>query len=209
MSAPELENGFLDLHGREVHAFSMGMANVGFQRMAELLQSMLKSEAWRSFKDGLGSYAFLPGEFDYFLTQRGIRRDDVRKLPDISIKATLDVAMDERRTGEEGYRRPVLRARAENPQVPGRPIEPYGFSKSEIKSMVNGDADVVGLSSREALGARVRRLASSGGRESRAPNEMLPIAERLRRSALRLSDDDLADLIEELKQEQQRRRRDS
>ena len=34
-TATRAENGFLDLHGREVHAFSMEMANVGFQRMAE------------------------------------------------------------------------------------------------------------------------------------------------------------------------------
>ena len=37
--------------------------------------------------------------------------------------------------------------------------------------------------------------------------ETLPLGERLRRSAVRLGDDDLADLIGALKQEQQRRKR--
>lgn len=73
VNAADLENGFLDLHGREVHAFSMEIANIGFNRMADLLLSMPGSEAWCSFNDGVGSYVFLPGEFDYFLSQQGIR----------------------------------------------------------------------------------------------------------------------------------------
>jgi hypothetical protein len=203
-SATGAENGFLDLHGREVHAFGMEMANVGFQRMADLLTAMLKSGSWRSFKDGLGSYSFLPGEFDYFLIQRGIRREDVMKLPDIDVKAVLEEHMDERRTGEEDYRRPVLQARAQNPQIPGRPIEPFGYTESEAKSLVNGTRARRAGGHREPLGASVRRFRNTG--TARAPNKSLPDVERLRRSAIRLDDDDLAGLIDSLKQEQRRRR---
>lgn len=209
MSVAEAENGFLDIHGREVHAFAMGMANVGFSRMAELLLSMLESEAWRSFKDGVGSYSFLPGEFDYFLTQRGIRREDVMKIPDVEIKAKLEERMDERRTGEDGYRRPVLQARDENPQVPGRPIEPFGYTHLEAKALVNGSGVRHAVQHREPLGASVRRFTNTGGETTKAPSrsDQVPAVERVRRSALRLGDDDLADLIESLKQEQRRRRR--
>jgi hypothetical protein len=200
------ENGFLDLHGREVHAFSTEMANVGFQRMAELLLSMLRSEAWRSFKDGLGSYAFLPGEFDYFLSQRGIRREDVMKIPDVDIKAEIEAAMDERRTGEDAYRRPALQAREDNPERPGQPIEPFGYTLAEAKRLAAGTA-TGGRGDRPALGLRVRRWSNTGGETTKLPSEATPVppAERLRRAALRLSDDDLADLIDSLKQEQRRR----
>lgn len=204
----DVENGFLDLHGRQVHAFSSEMANVGFQRMADLLTSMLKSEAWRSFKDGLGSYDFLAGEFDYFLTQRGIRREDVMKIPDVNVKAQVEAAMDERRTGEDGYRRPITQAKAENPQVPGRPIEPFGITQSEAKHLVKGTA-TAGRGDRPALGIRVRRWSNTGGETTKLPSEVRPPPpmERVRRTALRLDDDDLADLIDSLKQEQRRRRR--
>jgi hypothetical protein len=207
MSVTEAENGFLDIHGREVHAFAMGMANVGFSRMAELLLSMLKSEAWRSFKDGNGSYNFLPGEFDYFLTQRGIRREDVMKIPDVEVKAKLEERMDERRTGERDYRRPVLQARVENPQVPGRPIEPFGYTEAEAKTLVNGTRTDRAGQHREPLGHTVRRFRNTGGAATKEPADQLPRVERVRRSALRLDDEDLADLIESLKQEQRRRRR--
>jgi hypothetical protein len=206
VSTDAIENGFLDLHGNEVHAFSLGMANVGFQRMAELLLAMLKSESWRSFKDGTGSYNFLPGEFDYFLTQRGIHRDDILKLPDVKIKAEIETAMDERRTGEDGYRRPVLQARDENPQVPGRPIGPFGTRQSDVKALANEAA--VGDRSRPALGTRVRQYTNTGGDTTKRRSELgLPPVERVRRSAMRLSDLDLGDLIDSLQQEQQRRRR--
>jgi hypothetical protein len=206
VSTGDLENSFLDLHGREVQAFSMGMANVGFQRMAELLLAMLKSEAWRSFKDGMGSYAFLPGEFDYFLSQRGIRRQDVMNIPDLDVKAQIEAGMDERRTGEDGYRRPALQARNENPQRPGQPIEPFGFTQTESKALVNGTGAQRAAQHREALGHTVRRFTNSGGVVSKAPAKSLPLIERLRRSALTLRDDDLADLIDSLKQEQRRRK---
>jgi hypothetical protein len=204
----DAENSFLDLHGKQVHAFSSEMANVGFQRMGDLLASMLKSGAWRSFKDGLGSYSFLAGEFDYFLTQRGIRREDVMKIPDVTLKAQIEAAMDERRTGEDDYRRPVLRVRDENPQVPGRPIEPFGFTEAEAKVLVNSTRVRHAGQHREALGVSVRRFTNTGGETTRPPTRVnLPLVERVRRSAMALADDDLADLIESLKQEQRRRRR--
>jgi hypothetical protein len=213
VNVSETENGFLDLHGREVHSFSMEIANVGFQRMTDLIIAMLKSEAWRSFKDGLGSYSFLPGEFDYFLTQRGIRRDDVIKIPDVTVKAGIEAAMDERRTGEEGYRRTLLQVRAENPQVPGRPIEPFGCTFAEAKVLVREGAAAGGNRGnrrhREALGARVRRFTNTDGETTKPPAEALPLAERLGRSAVRLDDDDLAALIDSLKQEQHRRKHSS
>jgi hypothetical protein len=207
VSAEDLETGFLDLHGREVHAFSTEMANVGFNRMADLLLSMLRSEAWRSFKDGLGAYAFLPGEFDYFLTQRGIRREDVMKLPDVALKAQLEAAMDERRTGEQGYRRSVLRARAENPQRPGQPIEPFGYTTAEAKVLADQSAVLHGTKHQEPLGPTVRRFTNTGGQTSQRPARTLPLVERLRRSALRLDDADLDLLIDALEQERGRRSR--
>jgi hypothetical protein len=207
VSAGDLESGFLDLHGREVHAFSTEMANVGFNRMADLLLSMLRSEAWRSFKDGLGAYAFLPGEFDYFLSQRGIRREDVMKLPDVALKAQIEAAMDERRTGEEGYRRSVIRARAENPQRPGQPIEPFGYTTAEAKALADDSAVLHGTKHQEPLGSSVRRFTNTGGQTTRPPARTLPLAERLRRSAVRLDDADLDLLMDALEQERRRRSR--
>jgi hypothetical protein len=183
----------------------MEMANVGYQRMADLLMSMLRSEAWRSFHDGLGSYDFLPGEFDYFLSQRGIRRADVMKLPDLEVKAELEKAMDERRTGDEGYRRPALRVRAENPEVPGRPIEPFGYTEKEAKSLVDSTRTDRAAHHREPLGHAVRRFRNTGGKTRKEPADTLPLVERLRRSAMRLNDANLDLLVDSLKQEQRRR----
>jgi hypothetical protein len=206
MNATDATNGFLDLHGREVHAFSMRMANLGYAEMADLLLSMLKSPSWRSFTDGTGTYAFLPGEFDYFLTQQGVRHEDVMKgVADLDRKAELEAAMDERRTGEENYRRPILQARAENPRKSGRPIEPFGLTKAEAKALVKDSAGTSRLHDRPALGESVRRFTNTG--TARRQSRELPLVERLRRSALRLDNDDLTDLIDSLKQEQKRRRR--
>lgn len=205
-------NGFLDLHGREVHAFSTRMANLGYAEMADLLMAMLKSEAWRSFTDGTGTYAFLPGEFDYFLTQQGVRQKDVMNgVADLDRKAELEAAMDERRTGEENYRRPILQARTENPERPGRPIEPFGFTEVEGKALVSiGARASGGRLKTPALGDAVRKYTNSGGQTTRNPSTSLPLVERLRRQAIdHLDDGDLADLIESLKQEQKRRRRHS
>ncbi len=160
MNVTRLEDKFLDLHGREVHAFGLEMANIGFDRMADLLKAMLASEAWRSFKDGLGPYSFLPGEFDYFLSSRGIRRDDVMKIPDVTVKAEIEAAMDERRTGEQDYRRPVLQARTENTERAGQPIESFGRTEKEEKSLVKGTRRTA-RGYRAALGEDVRRAPRS------------------------------------------------
>jgi hypothetical protein len=196
---------FVDQNGRQVHAFALQMTNLGYARMKDELLRMLKSEAWHDFRDGLGRYQFLAGEFDYFLTQQGVRRDDVMKgIQDLDAKAELERHMDERKTGKENYRRPIVQARAENPQRPGRPIEPFGVTKAEAKALVGDRARDARLD-RSALGERVRRFSRTG--DVKAPRDSLPLVERLRRSAMRLDDDDLADLIDSLKQEQRRRRR--
>lgn len=64
--------------------------------------------------------------------------------------------MDERRTGEEGYRRPVLEARGGNPQVPGRPIEPFGYTEAEVKAPADGTLTDRAVQHREPLGHAVR-----------------------------------------------------
>jgi hypothetical protein len=194
-----------DLNGKQVHAFATQMANLGFQHMTDLLIAMFKSGAWRQFRDGLGAYDFLPGEFDYFLTQQGVSRTDIMDgVRDIETKAMLEAAMDERRTGEEGYRRRIITVRDANPQRPGRPILPFGYTKREAKSLA---ADDILSRTRElpALGGTVRRWTKTGGKPASAPVRP-SLAERARRIALRLADDDLDQLIEHLQQEQQRRR---
>lgn len=168
---------------------------------------MLQSGAWHNFKDGVGTYVFLPGEFDYFLSQWGVSREDVMNgVRDLDVKALLEQHMDERRTGEEGYRRRITEVRAVVPQRPGRPIEPFGYSKGEAKALVDGPADAV-RNDRPALGRAVRRWTLTAGETTRRPVESLPRVEKLRRAAIRLDDDDLTDLIDSLKQEQRRRRR--
>jgi hypothetical protein len=200
------EEQLTDLNGKQVHSFASQMANLGFQHMTDLLIAMFKSGAWQHFQDGLGTYDFLPGEFDYFLTQQGVSRTDVMDgVRDIETKALLEAAMDERRAGEEGYRRRVVTVRDANPQRPGRPILPFGYTKREAKSLAD---DNIPPRARElpALGSAVRRWTKTGGKPANAPIRLSP-AERARRIALRLTDEDLDHLIENLRQEQQRRRR--
>jgi hypothetical protein len=175
--------------------------------MTDLLLLMVGSSSWRRFSDGLGRYEFLPGEFDYFLSQQGVNREDVMKgVRDIAAKARLEQAMDERRTGEEDYRRRLADARAANPQRPGRPIAPFGLTKAEAKAQVNGEGSTA-PPHHPALGSSVRRYTNTGGQTTRKPSESLPPVERLRRAAFRLDDDDLSDLVETLKIELKRRKR--
>jgi len=49
MSTPTQEHDFLDLNGRQVHAFAQRIVNLGYAQMTDLLVSMLKSGAWREF----------------------------------------------------------------------------------------------------------------------------------------------------------------
>lgn len=198
--------GFTDANGNAVHAFALQMHNLGYSLMTQTLLNMLQSGVWREFKDGLGIYRFLPGEFDYFLTQWGVRREDIMSgVRDIETKAKLEAAMDERRTGDEGYRRRIKDVRREVPSRPGSEIEPFGLTKSEAKALVNGRGGDASPH-RPALGGTVRRFSLSGGITTTRPSEQLPPVERLRRSAMRLDDDDLADLAESIKQELRRRK---
>lgn len=198
---------FLDTNGKKVHAFALDMQNLGFQRMAEKLASMLDDGAWQDFADGLGHYRYLPGEFDYFLTQQGVTRDDVMKgIRDIDMKARVEEAMDERRTGNDDYRRRVLDARKANPERPGRPIEPFGLTKAEAKVLVEIGAGVAS-GDRPALGNAVRRWTKSGGKTTRKPSDVLPRSERLFRSAKGLADDELSELVDRLKEELRQRKR--
>lgn len=205
---PEFADSFADVNGRKVHQFASEMANLGFARMTEVLLSMLDSGDWRQFHDGLGTYRFLPGEFDYFLTQQGVNREHVMKgVRDLDAKARLEAAMDERRTGEDGYRRRIAEAREQNPHRPGRPIEPFGLNRAEAKAQVNWGGGAA-ATHREALGDRVRRYSLTGGRTTQKPSEEAPTPRwvRLRNTAERLPDDDLDALIDALKAERRRRK---
>jgi hypothetical protein len=205
MSTNDPQNEFLDLNGREVHAFASQMANLGFNHLTELLTSMFRSGAWRKFKDGLGTYEFLPGEFDYFLTQQGVSRDDViNGVRNLETKAQLETAMDERRTGQDDYRRRILDVRQSNPQRPGRPILPFGYTKAEARFLLDGEENGT-VRQREPLGTAVRRFTNSGGQTSRRASQATSLLERILHNALRLSDEDLAKLLESLQEEQRRR----
>jgi hypothetical protein len=196
---------FTDLNARKVHAFASQMANLGFERMTEELVTMLDSGAWLEFKDGLGTYSFLPGEFDYFLTQQGIGRELVMKgVQDLDAKARLEHHMDERRTNETDYRRRIIEVREANPRRPGRPIEPFGYTVSEAKILFADSQR--SATAKPPLGDRVRRYVNTGGQTTKTPRDKLPRVVRLSRSALRLSDEDLESLIVALGEEQRRRR---
>lgn len=198
---------FLDKNGKKVHAFALDMQNLGFQRMAEKLVSMLDDGAWQEFTDGTGPYRFLPGEFDYFLTQQGVTRDDVMNgIRDVEMKARIEEVMDERRTGDDDYRRRLLEARKDNPKRPGRPIEPFGLTKAEAKALVGGRG-VAAAPHRAALGDAVRRWRNTQGRTTRRPSQVLPRSERLFRSAKGLPNGELADLVDRLKEELRQRKR--
>lgn len=196
------EKSTSDDNGELVERFALTMQNLGLNRAADELAKMLKSGRWRRFVQGFQNFEFLPGEFDYFLTLQGITRDAVMAIPDVKVKAKLEEAMDERKTGEPGYRRPILQARAEIPQIPGRQIEPFGLTKKEANVLVNGRGDA-----RPPLGSSVRRWRNTAGVTTRKPNELRPAWERLAASAVRLDDEDLEQLYERLQAERQQRRR--
>jgi hypothetical protein len=207
MSSDNRAQDFLDVNGREVHSFASRMANLGFAQLTDLLIAMFTSGSWRHFQDGLGTYQFLPGEFDYFLTQQGVSRDDVMNgVRDVETKAKLEAAMDERRTGEPGYRRRIAEIRTANPQRPGRPILPFGYPQSEANYLFS-EGTLPKSGPRPPLGSAVRRWVRTGGVTTRAPSQQRTPLERARHLALRLNDDALAELVTALKQEQRRRQR--
>lgn len=194
--------GVADENGEVVQEFSMTMHNLGLQRAAEELVEMLKSGRWREWSQGGMQFRFLPGEFDYFLSQQDIHREDVMAIPDVQAKAELEEAMDERRTGEEGYRRPVTTARAELPELPARPVLPYGYGRTEAEQLAD---ELEGAPKRRpALGGTVRRFRTTGDASPRRDER--PRWQRLAASAVRLPDSELEQLGALIGAEQERRK---
>lgn len=194
---------FTDVNASQVHAFSLQMSNLGLSRVTDLLLSMFQSGAWREFTDGTGKHRFLPGEFDYFLTQQGVTRDHVMHgVRDVKIKAELEEAMDERRTGEAEYRRTLLEVRAAVPERPGNPIEPFGYTKSESRLVSEGNR----AAPRPPLGRAPRTYRLSGGTTTKRPNEVMGSGDRLKRAVLRLNDEQLAEVATLVAEEQARRK---
>src|SRR5258708_18105888 len=115
MGGVEDDGTHTDRNARIVHRFAITMANLGLTQAGTELEKMYDSDAWREFEDGLGRYRFLPGEFDYFLTQQGVNREDVMAIPNAKLKAKLEEAMDERRSGAPDYRRRIDEVRAALP----------------------------------------------------------------------------------------------
>ncbi|MDN5855976.1 MAG: hypothetical protein L0K86_24680 [Actinomycetia bacterium] len=112
--------------------------------------------------------------------------------------------MDERRTGEDGYRRRLVEVRGQNPHRPGRPIQPFGYTESERKTLVNGGARA-SRGYRAPLGEVLRRYTNTGS--TARPGESTPRWVRLRNQAERLDDAALGELVDALKAEQRRRRK--
>jgi hypothetical protein len=186
--ALESEPSAGDRNGRLVHRFAITMANLGLTQAGTELEKMYDSGIWREFEDGLGHYRFLPGEFDYFLTQQGIMREDVMVIPDVKLKAKLEEGMDERRTGGEGYRRRIIEVRQANPTRPARPIEPFGLTKKEAATLREKGMRRMPRSDRPALGGRVRRWKAQG--TTLPSREVAPRWQRLAVAVARLSDED-------------------
>lgn len=183
--------GIADENGETVEQFAMTMRNLGLARAGEVLVEMLKSDRWRDWSQGGRRFQFLPGEFDYFLTQQDIQRPLVLAIPDLDAKSQLEKAMDERRTGEEGYRRPISVARKELPELPGRPAMPFGFTRREADELFDTDNP----RHRPALGDAVRRYSNSGGLVQKKQDTRSRF-ERLAASTKRLSDEELNKLKE-------------
>lgn len=185
---------FTDQNADQVHTFALQMSNLGLSRVTDLLLSMFQSGVWREFTDGTGPHRFLPGEFDYFLTQQGVTRDHVMHgIRDIKVKAALEEAMDERRTGEAGYRRRLQAVRAEVPERPGCPIEPFGYNTTEGK--VLGQDGSSHAATRPPLGRAPRSYRLSGGVTTRRPNEELGRLHKMLRAVTILEDDELIQLM--------------
>lgn len=203
MSTGNQTGGIADENGEMVQRFGLRMHNLGLERAGDELLTMLRSGRWRKWSQGGMMFEFLPGEFDYFLSQQEIYREYVMIIPDVTAKATLEEAMDERRTGESGYRRPIKTAREQVPELPGRPITPYGYGKAEGRSLAeSGESS---SSARPPLGSSVRRYRDTGGESTRPPRDERARWERLAASAVRLPDQELDFLIDCVVQEKTKR----
>jgi hypothetical protein len=198
MPAPARERRLADRNGQLVHAFSVEAGNLGLNRLAELIVSMLDSNAWLDWADGLGKVQLLPGEFDYFLSMCGVTRESVMHgVRDVAVKARLEQAMDERRVGEDGYRRRYDELKAVLGQH--RSTQPYGYTKTEAKTL---DGAFQKSPQRAALGAMVRRYVTTG--TTKAPSQQRSKVEQLQASIKRLSEDELqhlADWLTEYRQD--------
>lgn len=189
---------FTDTNADQVHAFALQMGNLGLSRVTDLLLAMFESGAWREFTDGTGVHRFLPGEYDYFLTQQGVTRDHVMHgVRDVEVKARLEEAMDERRTGEAGYRRHLRDVRQDVPERPGSPIEPFGCTRAEGAHL--------GVGARSALGRAPRTYRMTGGVTTKRPNERLDRSQRIHALVRRLTDAELAQLAVDVETERARR----
>ena len=177
--------GVADDNGEMVQRFAVTMHNLGLNRAGEELVTMLESARWHHWSQGGMTFDFLPGEFDYFLSQQDIQREHVLVIPDVQAKAKLEEAMDERRTGDETYRRPILEARKALPSLPGRPIVPYGYGKAEARALAESDGVPI-RSARPALGDSVRRFRNNGGEIIRPPKDERPRWEKIASAASRL-----------------------
>jgi len=192
-----------DRNGELVHRFSLQMENLGFQRMADELVRMLDSGIWQDWKDGLGRVHLLPGEFDYFLSSCGITREDVMHgIRDMGIKARLEEAMDERRTGEDDYRR---RYEEIKPTLGRRNATTFGYTKSEQKTL-NGRGVQHAPTKREALGTSVRRYGNTGNATTPSRRKRSKV-EQVERSIELLTDREFAKLSAWLAGHRRQRRR--
>ena len=195
MSAPQPEQSLLDLNGRQVRAFASKMPRSAMPSWPTYWSQCSNRERGEPSRTALGATSSWRASSTDFLTQQGVRRDDVMNgVRDIETKARLEAHMDERKTGEDGYRRRIVEVRAANPARPSRPIEPFGYTKTEAKALTNGRAG----STRPERPAwnESSPLNPTGGETTRKPSDLLSRTERLRRFAVRLRDEDLESLIE-------------
>jgi hypothetical protein len=192
-----------DMNGRTVSRWSTTMHNLGFAVFEDEMVKMLELGVWRDFHDALGHWRFLPGEFDYFLSSVNIERDHVlHGVRDLDVRARVQDSMDQRRTGEAGYRRTFEEVRASNPHPAAGSLQPYGYKLAE-RHMLEAAGVEVSAKQREPLGSAVREYVRSG--RTTRPRPYASPLDQLKRRSLRLGDDDLNDLVEHVLAEQRRR----
>lgn len=196
------ESRVSDENAQLVEAFSVEMANLGFERMTEHILAMLDSGAWRSWKDGLGEVDLLPGEFDYFLSMCGVTRETVMHgIRDVEAKARLQQAMDERRSGDSDYRRSYPEVTEAVGKRPG--AQPFGYTGSEAKTLV--EAGIIEKPTRrEALGSTVRRFVATGS--TKPPSKGRTHLQRVQAGVSRLDDEEFSEFDQWFEQHRKQRR---
>lgn len=107
----------LDTHGARVGQFARSVPNLGMLgQLTRAVVDIFRSNVWRDYRDGGGTYHFQPGEFDYFLASHSVNARDVARLyltPEE--RAELASAMDRQRAGEARYRRSIAEVSEANP----------------------------------------------------------------------------------------------